>query len=102
MDRGRVLLRAAQLLRDRRDELSRTLTLEMGKTLAEAGGEVGKAADFFEYYGGLGRADRGRPALPREPGRDVLDGARAAGGRARHHARGTTPCSRPRASSLRR
>ena len=41
------------------DELSRTLTLEMGKTLAEASGEVGKAADFFEYYGGLGRAERG-------------------------------------------
>ena len=59
MDRGRVLLRAAQLLRDRQDDLSRTLTLEMGKTLAEARGEVGKAADFFEYYGGLGRAERG-------------------------------------------
>jgi len=59
VDRGRVLLRAAQLLRDRQDELSRTLTLEMGKTLAEARGEVAKAADFFEYYGGLGRSDRG-------------------------------------------
>jgi acyl-CoA reductase-like NAD-dependent aldehyde dehydrogenase len=59
VDRGRLLLRAAQLLRERRDELSRTLSLEMGKTLAEAYGEVGKAADFFEYYGGLGRAERG-------------------------------------------
>ena len=59
VDRGRVLLRAAQLLRERRDDLSRTLTLEMGKTLSEASGEVGKAADFFEYYGGLGRAERG-------------------------------------------
>ena len=59
VDRGRILLRAAQLIRDRRDELSRTLTLEMGKTLAEASGEVGKAADFFEYYGGLGRAEVG-------------------------------------------
>jgi aldehyde dehydrogenase (NAD+) len=59
VDRGRVLLRASELLRDRREELARTLTLEMGKTLAEAGGEVGKAADFFEYYGGLGRAERG-------------------------------------------
>jgi alpha-ketoglutaric semialdehyde dehydrogenase len=59
VDRGRVLLRAAQLLRDRRVELSRTLTREMGKTLAEADGEVGKAADLFEYYGGLGRSERG-------------------------------------------
>ncbi len=59
VNRGRVLLRAAQLLRERRDNLSRTLTLEMGKTHGEADGEVGKAADFFEFYGGLGRAERG-------------------------------------------
>lgn len=59
VDRGRVLLRAAELLRERRPEIARTLTREMGKTLAEASGEVGKAADFFEYYGGLGRAARG-------------------------------------------
>ena len=37
VDRGRILLRAAQLLRDRREDLSRVLTLEMGKTLAEVG-----------------------------------------------------------------
>jgi alpha-ketoglutaric semialdehyde dehydrogenase len=65
VDRGRVLLRAAQLLRDRVDDLSRTLTLEMGKTIAEARGEVGKSADFFEYYGGLGRSERGG-LLPHE------------------------------------
>jgi len=70
VDRGRVLLRAAQLLRDRSDELSRTLTREMGKTLAEATGEVGKAADFFEYYGGLGRVDRGEVLAHENP--DVL------------------------------
>jgi len=68
VDRGRVLLRAAHLLRERREELSRTLTLEMGKTLAEASGEVGKAADFFEYYGGLGRADRGSLLSHENPG----------------------------------
>jgi alpha-ketoglutaric semialdehyde dehydrogenase len=59
VDRGRVLLRAAQLMRDRQSTLSRTLTREMGKTLGEANAEVAKAADFFEYYGGLGRSDRG-------------------------------------------
>jgi acyl-CoA reductase-like NAD-dependent aldehyde dehydrogenase len=59
VDRGRVLLRAAQLMRERHGELSGTLTREMGKTLAEAGAEVAKAADFLEYYGGLGRSDRG-------------------------------------------
>ncbi|MBS1892971.1 MAG: aldehyde dehydrogenase [Actinobacteria bacterium] len=59
VDRGRILLRAADLLRERAPEIARVLTREMGKTLAEATAEVGKAADFFEYYGGLGRGARG-------------------------------------------
>ncbi|PVG81168.1 aldehyde dehydrogenase [Nocardioides gansuensis] len=59
VDRGRVLLRAAAIMRDQRDDLARILTKEMGKTLAEATGEVGKAADFLEYYGGLGRGEQG-------------------------------------------
>ena len=65
IDRGRVLLRAAQLMRDRQGELSRTLTREMGKTLGEANAEVAKAADFLEFYGGLGRSERGT-VLPHE------------------------------------
>lgn len=59
LERGRILLAAAALLRERRSLLARTLTLEMGKTLAEATVEVDKSADFFEYYGGLGRASQG-------------------------------------------
>jgi acyl-CoA reductase-like NAD-dependent aldehyde dehydrogenase len=59
VERGRMLFAAATLLRERADVIARLLTAEMGKTLAEATGEVNKAADFFEYYGGLGRAGRG-------------------------------------------
>lgn len=59
VDRGRILTRASILLRERQRALSEILTREMGKTLAEATGEVNKTADFFEYYGGLGRADQG-------------------------------------------
>jgi aldehyde dehydrogenase (NAD+) len=59
IDRGRVLLRAAALLRERVAEIAALLTREMGKTLAESTGEVGKSADFFEYYGGLGRSATG-------------------------------------------
>jgi alpha-ketoglutaric semialdehyde dehydrogenase len=59
VERGRVLLLAAKLMRERQAELSRTLTREMGKTLAEASTEVAKAADFLDYYGGLGRSERG-------------------------------------------
>ena len=59
VDRGRILLRAAALLRERTPEIARLLTREMGKTLAEATGEVGKTADFFEYFAGVGREARG-------------------------------------------
>jgi aldehyde dehydrogenase (NAD+) len=65
VERGRVLLETARLLRSRREEIARDLTAEMGKTSAEALAEVGKAADFFEYYGGLGRRAHGE-ALPHE------------------------------------
>ncbi|KJE23322.1 NAD-dependent aldehyde dehydrogenase [Frankia torreyi] len=59
LERGTVLLRAAGLLRDRAADIAHDLVLEMGKTLAEATGEVAKAADFFEYYGSLARAPHG-------------------------------------------
>lgn len=66
--RGRILLRAAALLRERSQELARILTLEMGKTLTEATGEVHKSADFFEYYGGLGRGKLGYVLDDERPG----------------------------------
>ncbi|GAA1704611.1 aldehyde dehydrogenase family protein [Microbacterium sediminicola] len=53
--RGRVLLDAAALIRAEAAELAELIVSEMGKTRAEATGEVGKAAEFFEYYGGMGR-----------------------------------------------
>lgn len=60
LDRGKVLLRAAELIRGSKDALAATIVAEMGKTTAEATGEVGKAADFFEYYGSLGRDEFGQ------------------------------------------
>ncbi len=68
IQRGRILLRGATLLRERRADIARTITLEMGKTLAEATGEVAKAADFFEYYGGLGRRATGERLAHEQPG----------------------------------
>ena len=55
IDRGIVLQAAAQRIREERDHLAKLITAEMGKTLAEATVEVGKAADFFEYYAAFGR-----------------------------------------------
>jgi aldehyde dehydrogenase (NAD+) len=54
-DRARIMFDAAALLRARAEEIADALTTEMGKTRAEALGEVGKAADFFEYYAGAAR-----------------------------------------------
>ncbi len=48
--RAEVLARAATLLRERRDELARLATLEMGKTLASAEAEVEKCAWVCEHF----------------------------------------------------
>ncbi|WP_067650907.1 aldehyde dehydrogenase family protein [Nocardia harenae] len=57
--RGQVLYRAAAILRERQPALAELLARENGKTLAEATGEVGKAAEFFEFYGGMARLPYG-------------------------------------------
>jgi aldehyde dehydrogenase (NAD+) len=51
--RGRVLSKAGQLIEARKAELAERLTREEGKTLAEATGEVQRAADIFRFFGGL-------------------------------------------------
>lgn len=52
--RGRILSKTSQLLEARKAELAELLTREEGKTLAEATGEVQRAADIFRFFGGLG------------------------------------------------
>jgi aldehyde dehydrogenase (NAD+) len=53
-ERGRVLWRAANLARERTDEIARTLTREEGKILKEAKGEVLKGISVLEFYAGEG------------------------------------------------
>ncbi len=45
-----ILLRAAELLRQRKAEYSAWLTLETGKTFPEADADVSETIDFAEYY----------------------------------------------------
>ncbi|MCA9290164.1 MAG: proline dehydrogenase family protein [Phycisphaerales bacterium] len=52
-DRAAVLVRVAQIMRDRRDELSGVIIREAGKTWREADGDVCEAIDFCEYYARL-------------------------------------------------
>lgn len=51
-ERGRVLLRLANLIREHRDELARTESRNVGKPIRESRDEVDLAADCFEYYAG--------------------------------------------------
>lgn len=53
-ERGAILLRAAQVLERRSEELGLELAREEGKTLAEATGEVLRAAQIMRYHGGAG------------------------------------------------
>jgi RHH-type proline utilization regulon transcriptional repressor/proline dehydrogenase/delta 1-pyrroline-5-carboxylate dehydrogenase len=49
-ERAAMLVRAAELMRARRDELSGIVIRESGKTWREADGDVCEAIDFCEYY----------------------------------------------------
>ncbi|WP_435201056.1 NAD-dependent succinate-semialdehyde dehydrogenase [Janibacter sp. GS2] len=49
-ERSEILSRAYALLMEERDRLALIMTLEMGKPLAEAKGEVAYAAEFFRWF----------------------------------------------------
>ena len=53
--RAKVLFNVRDLLIKNKERLSRLLTLEMGKVLPEARGDVQEAIDVFEYMAGEGR-----------------------------------------------
>ncbi|MFZ3059120.1 MAG: aldehyde dehydrogenase family protein [Candidatus Methanoperedens sp.] len=53
--RAKILFRAARILEEQKEELSRLLTTEMGKVLKEARGDVQEAIDIAYYAAGEGR-----------------------------------------------
>jgi len=53
--RGKILFRAARMLEEQKEELSRLMTQEMGKILKEARGDVQEAIDMTYYAAGEGR-----------------------------------------------
>jgi succinate-semialdehyde dehydrogenase / glutarate-semialdehyde dehydrogenase len=65
--RSAILRKAAKLLKERSEEIGRTLTMEQGKPFAEARGEVLGSAQLFEWYGEEIKRDYGR-VLVRPPG----------------------------------
>ncbi|MHA2203821.1 MAG: aldehyde dehydrogenase family protein, partial [Candidatus Hodarchaeales archaeon] len=48
--RKNLLLKAAQVLRDNKDEYARLMAIEMGKPVQDGRGEIEKCARVFEYY----------------------------------------------------
>ncbi len=63
-DRGKVLKKTAELMRERVETIGRTLTQEQGKPLAEAKAEVLAAADTFEWFAEEGKRAYGRIIPP--------------------------------------
>jgi alpha-ketoglutaric semialdehyde dehydrogenase len=53
--RGAILLRVSQILKERKEQIGRVVTQEMGKVIAEGRGDVQEAIDFVEYMAGEGR-----------------------------------------------
>lgn len=60
IERFRVISKAAQLLRERADDIARIVTLEMGKPHAQALGETTGAADLIEFLGEEAKRQGGR------------------------------------------
>ncbi|GAA1023537.1 MULTISPECIES: NAD-dependent succinate-semialdehyde dehydrogenase [Amycolatopsis] len=72
-ERGEILSRAYSKLIERRDELALLMTLEMGKPLAEAAGEITYAAEFFRWFAEEAvRIDGGYAVAPNGSGRFLI------------------------------
>jgi succinate-semialdehyde dehydrogenase / glutarate-semialdehyde dehydrogenase len=59
-DRAKFLRKTADIMRDRADALARIMTIEQGKPLTEAKGEVNHSADTFEWFAEEGKRAYGQ------------------------------------------
>lgn len=66
--RAAVLSKAAVILRSQQEETARMISLENGKTLAEARIEVEKSADFLDFYAATARMPSGGMIADGRPG----------------------------------
>lgn len=69
--RGAILRKTAALLRERAEDIAQTLTLEQGKPIAEARGEVAGSAAMFDWYAEEAKRNYGR-VLVRPTGQRAL------------------------------
>src|SRR3954453_14125323 len=68
-DRAKVLKKTADLMRGRADAMARSLTMEQGKPLAEAKGEILHSADTFEWFAEEGKRAYGQVIPNSAPGK---------------------------------
>ncbi len=67
-ERSKVMRKAANLLRERVDLVSRLMTMEQGKTLAEAKGEILNGADTIDWFAEEAKRTYGRVIPARAEG----------------------------------
>ena len=66
--RGTILIKAAELLEQRTEQIALEMTREEGKTIAEAKGEVGRSVNILRYFGGEGARFCGETIPSERPG----------------------------------
>lgn len=64
--RAEVILRAVALIKERSEEIARSITMEHGKPIAQARLEVQRGCEFFEWDAGEAVRSYGR-VIPSEP-----------------------------------
>jgi acyl-CoA reductase-like NAD-dependent aldehyde dehydrogenase len=69
--RGRVLLRASVLVRERLEDVARLEARNAGKPIGDARDEIGIVADTLEYWGGAANKIFGETVPIQDPGLDV-------------------------------
>lgn len=70
--RAEVLFRVARILEQRKEELARKLTQEMGKVIAEARGDLQEAIDMSYFAAGEGRRMHGMTAPVEMPNKFTM------------------------------
>ncbi len=66
-DRARIMRKAADILRERKDRIAWIMTREQGKPIAESTGEVAAAADLIEWFAEEARRTYGHVIPARAP-----------------------------------
>ncbi len=71
-ERNEILMRWYQLMLDHTDDLGALMTLEQGKPLAEAKGEVNYAASFIKWFAEEARRSYGETIPGAKPGQHIV------------------------------